>query len=175
MTGNEVLLSNPSRRRTTRANQDSSSSFSTRFGKVYIREHEVIIGDNPACSGGAPMSLGWQYAPDHQEFSIDDYEKVRSSSRRLQCQMKMPVSVRHNILMDGWEVSMTSIVKASREIGIVREKRMKTAMKALRQQRNKDRLESTCKSLKGMFQRREKSPSPKPHQITPDEELKSKG
>lgn len=136
-----------------------------RFDRVSIREHAVVIGDNPSCSGGAPVSLGWEYAPDHKEFSIDDYEQVRRGSRRLHCEMKMPVSVRHGMLMDDWHVSMNAILTASRETGAVREERMKTARKALRQQRNKERLQSTCNSLKGIFKRTNKSSNMKPHDV----------
>ena len=31
-----------------------------RFGHVYIREYQIILGDNPSCLG-APLSIGWEW------------------------------------------------------------------------------------------------------------------
>lgn len=53
-----------------------SSSF-VRFSTVQIHQHPVILGDNPACSRGPPLSIDWE-ALDSTEFSIDDLEKSRA-------------------------------------------------------------------------------------------------
>ena len=33
----------------------STDTAKVRFDRVSIREHAVVIGDNPSCSGGAPV------------------------------------------------------------------------------------------------------------------------
>ena len=35
--------------------RDSASKDRVTFDKVVIQEHAIIVGDNPACSGGAPI------------------------------------------------------------------------------------------------------------------------
>ena len=37
------------------ANHAGAAGGRVRFGKVAIQEHAVTVGDNPACSGGAPI------------------------------------------------------------------------------------------------------------------------
>lgn len=51
------------------------------FSTIQIRRYPMILGDNPACRVGAPVSLGWEYEvlPD---LSIDDYEAQRQGHRR---------------------------------------------------------------------------------------------
>jgi len=44
------------------------------FSHLQIRTYETILGDNPSCSSGPPLSLGWKYDPSHCTASIDEYE-----------------------------------------------------------------------------------------------------
>ena len=53
------------------------------FSTVEIRRYERILGDNPSCSAGPSISIGWKY--DHEQTSvqlIDEYEYRRT--RRLE-------------------------------------------------------------------------------------------
>jgi hypothetical protein len=50
------------------------------FGDVEVREHLQIIGDNPACSPGPPVGLGWKFRP-KRPLSVDDYERRRLPRR----------------------------------------------------------------------------------------------
>jgi len=34
---------------------DDSPSSSVRFNQITIREYDIVIGDNPSCSSGAPI------------------------------------------------------------------------------------------------------------------------
>mmetsp|Transcript_16999 Transcript_16999/g.25383 ORF Transcript_16999/g.25383 Transcript_16999/m.25383 type:complete len:295 (+) Transcript_16999:87-971(+) len=60
---------------------------SIKFDKVTIREYEVTAGDNPSCSSGVPIALGWKYNPVDKEVAIDEYEKcnaTRGNSNAIQ-------------------------------------------------------------------------------------------
>lgn len=51
------------------------------FDDVHIREHAFILGDNPAVSKGAPLTIDWE---SHREdvVDIDVFEHCRAPVRR---------------------------------------------------------------------------------------------
>jgi hypothetical protein len=55
---------------------------SVSFGNIEVREYPMVLGDNPSCRDGLPVSLGWEYA---QLFlmDVDDYEDDRPRRRCL--------------------------------------------------------------------------------------------
>lgn len=63
---------------TTKPSVKKSTSFST----VEIREYNIVIGDNPSVSRGAPIGLGWKYVSS-SPIKIDEYEFTRMSEGRL--------------------------------------------------------------------------------------------
>uniref|UniRef100_A0A7R9ZGQ7 Uncharacterized protein n=2 Tax=Pseudictyota dubia TaxID=2749911 RepID=A0A7R9ZGQ7_9STRA len=52
------------------------------FGTIEIRQYTRVLGDNPACPAGPPISLGWKYSPKSTVVSIDEYETGRYPRRR---------------------------------------------------------------------------------------------
>lgn len=84
--------------------QSASSTISTLdditlgFHKVYIRDYEVVPGCNPAVSCGPPLELGWRHS-EHREVDFERYESVRHGKRRSNHQMRMPKSVRKDLLL----------------------------------------------------------------------------
>lgn len=63
---------------TTEPSVKKSISFST----VEIREYNIVIGDNPSVSRGAPVGLGWKYVSS-SPINVDEYEFTRMSEGRL--------------------------------------------------------------------------------------------
>ena len=53
---------------------------SVSFSSLNIREYNVQIGDNPCCSYGLPISLGWDYE-EHDPQSIDDFQEAPRRER----------------------------------------------------------------------------------------------
>ena len=52
------------------------------FHSIQIRHYQMVLGDNPACSIGAPVQLDWDY--DFEEkHDLDIYEVERRPRRRL--------------------------------------------------------------------------------------------
>ena len=68
------------------------------FHKVYIRDYEVVPGCNPSVSCGPPLELGWRHS-EHREVDFERYESVRHGKRRSNHQMRMPKSVRKDLLI----------------------------------------------------------------------------
>jgi hypothetical protein len=50
------------------------------FGRIHIREYERVLGDNPSCSIGPPISLGWMHWDLH-DSTLDAYETSQKSQR----------------------------------------------------------------------------------------------
>jgi hypothetical protein len=55
-------------------------SYSLRFDKVVVRNYDRILTDNPACTTGPSVGLGWEYV--EEDFDIEDYEMDRGRLRR---------------------------------------------------------------------------------------------
>ncbi len=92
------------------------------FDQVEIRHYSITVGDNPACSSGCPISLGWQYDEDSVQISLDDYEEHRVDCRRSKDEMKIPADIRYKTLKE-WNVSVGEIIMAEKECEIVRNRR----------------------------------------------------
>lgn len=70
-----------------------------RFASLTVREYEVTPGDNPSCSKGPPVSLGWAYN-ESGSLSIDCYEAHVQESRRTREQIKLPWFYREMMLQE---------------------------------------------------------------------------
>ena len=44
------------------------------FGNVKVRTHESILVDNPSCSGGPALGIGWRYDPNQVNLPLNHYE-----------------------------------------------------------------------------------------------------
>ncbi len=76
-----------------------ASEISVDFSKVHIREYEVVPGQNPSCSCGPPIELGWRHG-ETLNFDLERFEGVREGRRRLQAQMRMPPDTRRGLLLN---------------------------------------------------------------------------
>jgi hypothetical protein len=52
------------------------------WGQVQVREYDICLGDNPACSEGAPISLDWHYQSLPQMW-LETYELSKGRPRRV--------------------------------------------------------------------------------------------
>ena len=94
------------------------------------------------------ISLDWEYFEAIKGLSIEHYEKIRCEERRHQGQLKIPARVRASILLEDWDFSMSSILKASQEANVERMKRQKTAEKSIKQLNRKIKMRKLMMSLK---------------------------
>lgn len=58
----------------------SRSASGVKFDKVVVREFPVELGDNPAVSRGAPLTIDWEPI-NHIEYDLDIYEDNRKPRR----------------------------------------------------------------------------------------------
>mmetsp|Transcript_5653 Transcript_5653/g.6939 ORF Transcript_5653/g.6939 Transcript_5653/m.6939 type:complete len:178 (+) Transcript_5653:66-599(+) len=110
------------------SNSSLSSSRSVQFDKVEIREYSITLGDNPSCSSGPPISLGWNYSDEEQSIPLEQYEQYRDGTRRVYHEMKVPSSLRHHILKE-WNIPTREIITAQCECQVVQQQRNRTAQK----------------------------------------------
>ena len=52
------------------------------FNSIEIRHYQMTLGDNPACSIGAPVQLAWEW-DDEERHDLDIYEVERRPRRKL--------------------------------------------------------------------------------------------
>lgn len=95
-------------------------------------------------------SLDWRYSTSLKRVSVDAFEEGRGP-RKDHSEMRMSARIRHGMLMDEWDVTMCSILKASRKTDSARTKRMATARKAQKQIRNEELLKVVRRIIKKMF------------------------
>lgn len=102
------------------------------FGKVEIREYERVVGDNPSCSRGPPISIGWNYQL-VAKYAIDEYEAaVRKLPPRSKREFYLPANRRTEILIMEWQYSEDEIGKARREATYIQYCRAKTSFSGTR-------------------------------------------
>ena len=88
-----------------------------------IREYPIELGDNPACSAGAPIQIGW----DPQDISLRNlevYEYCRQDRRRGK-QLVLSVPRRAQLLMEAG-YSIEQIGTATYEVEVVQKSRAET-------------------------------------------------
>jgi hypothetical protein len=67
------------------------------FGDVDIYEHPIILGDNPAVTSGAPVTIDW-HCQDQLSCPVEIYENTRGTRRRRR-KLLMKVSARAILLL----------------------------------------------------------------------------
>lgn len=71
------------------------------FASVQVREYPVVLGDNPSCTSGPPITLAWDHDADAIiSCTIDEWENERRDYRRSRQEIHVPASVRREWLLD---------------------------------------------------------------------------
>ena len=64
------------------------------FSRIQIHEHNRIMGDNPSCSEGAPLTIGWEVVKE-STYELEYYEAYNPSyERRKKEHFKLNVTAR---------------------------------------------------------------------------------
>lgn len=61
------------------------------FDTVEVHYHDVILGDNPGCTEGPPIQIGWKPFATNK-FQIDQFEQWRENHRRRYGKSRLPLS-----------------------------------------------------------------------------------
>jgi hypothetical protein len=110
---------------------DSRERYTVRFKAIEIREYERIVGDNPSCSKGPPISIGWGYVT-HTHCTLNDYEHLVRGRRRTKKEFHLGADRRTHLLVHEWKCSEEEIRKARREATYIQYCRAKTAFSGSR-------------------------------------------
>ena len=100
------------------------SRHSVCFTVVQVREYERTVGDNPSCTKGPPISLGWAYYQITPDINVEVYSQRPKRTKR---QFHLPPGKRNNLLVREWEVPEEDIRKARREATYIQYCRERTA------------------------------------------------
>ena len=95
-----------------------------KFGKISIREYELLPGDNPSVSTGPPIQLGWG-SIEHYDGSVDEFESKRNGQRRMYTQLRIPETIRRQML-ELFGHSKQEIDYCTRQALVVRKKRLRS-------------------------------------------------
>jgi len=92
------------------------------FSSVQIRRYPMILGDNPYCSMGPPISLGWEYdtMPD---MDVLQYDRLRKDQRRTNIAHLVLSSIQRNELLDRIGVSIEERQVVEKEMSQVQRQR----------------------------------------------------
>ena len=143
-------------RTSARSSVSSSSRRSNRkvdFSSVTIREYPRILGDNPSCSCGAPVTFDWHYYPQQEYRTLDEYERD-FPHRRHRHQMKLPSCLRHQILLHECGYTLRALAKVVKETQTVRDQRSATARKKRWMCKAEERAEDVGRKIKRALKKR---------------------
>lgn len=109
----------------------SSKNRNVSFSSISIREYDISIGDNPSCSSGNPISLGWNVSTDTKDIDVDEFEQERELQRSNSSNdLRLSRDDRRNMLSDAG-YSLSELIKQSREVLASKDDRAKNSNRSL--------------------------------------------
>eukprot|EP00985_Skeletonema_marinoi_P013324 scaffold6578_cov141-Skeletonema_marinoi.AAC.22 len=111
--------------------RDKSSKTKVTFSHLQIRTYETILGDNPSCTGGPSLSIGWRYNPEHFDSTVDEYERKQDELyggpgiRPLDIDLVLHRTERESILMK-MGYTQSDLAEAVRRLNKAKSRRRQT-------------------------------------------------
>jgi len=133
-----------------------------RFNDIQIRDYERTVGDNPSCSSGPPIAIGWAHG-NTRFVNIDNYEHSRSG-RRTQKKLVLNRQSREALLAY-WDVPVNEIVEAIRGNVRVKNQRRQTVTNLGKVEKLEEAFESATRKLKKTLLLRRKGGKLKGHPV----------
>jgi len=104
------------------ASNNQRKNKSVGWSCVDVYTHFFILGDHPCTQAGPPLTISWE-ANDHQQLSIDDYEKIFKRKRFFRKSGILSPTWREHILIhDGYSrselqqvISEAQLIRSNRE------------------------------------------------------------
>jgi hypothetical protein len=98
-----------------------------RFDEVRIRNYTMTLGDNPACSIGAPVQLDWDF-DELPTLLLDDYEQFRQNKRRTNLNHLVLSSYKRLEILQNLGHSDHQLRQATKQAARIKSKRQVTVM-----------------------------------------------
>ncbi len=92
------------------------------FHEVKIRKYPMIVGDNPACQMGAPVTLDWGFE-ELPPLDLDDFEAMRSLTRRRKLHHLLLNYFQRRRILAGMGFTEEEIKHAEKDAGKFRRQR----------------------------------------------------
>jgi len=127
---------------------DQKSKKKVSFGYVAIRFYPVMLGDNPACERGVPITIGGMYIREMVYRNVDCHHYHRGE-HGIGTQLRLSSSRRRNILMREAKCSKQDIAKRIIEVRTIQDER-EESIRLYRWNGLKFILESSIQKLKVM-------------------------
>ena len=124
-----------------------AAELSVKFDRIEVQSYPIIMGDNPAVSGGIPLTIGWEPFNLVANYSIDNYEKKGGVTRSCD-EMIMSSLCRFQLLAK--TNSTNDIVKRLQEVGQARKDRYET-ISHLYNEKNEERKEKLVRAFKNLI------------------------
>ena len=131
-----------------------SQKRSVTFSTVEVREYPMILGDNPAVSGGPPVTIDW-IPLSRKLFEIEKHIRMTPEPRRKSFQMIMPIYHRE-LLLKNSGYTKNELLEAKRQIDCIRAQRLATITR-LHRMECMDKISEIMKSKATMAFCRRKS------------------
>jgi hypothetical protein len=91
------------------------------FGSITILEFPIVLGENPSCSSGVPIQIGWKPV-ERNTFDIAMYDYLRESQRRPRKSLRISIANRALLLMQAG-YSIDQIVDAVMKVQVIQKQR----------------------------------------------------
>ena len=108
---------------TTIETESRRRSSSVSFSTCYVRQFDIVVGDNPSVYKGPPIQLGWNYTD--YEMDVNEYETNHAGHRPLK-QLLLSPNDRKDILYASGKYTTNDLHRATKEANIVKKQRQNT-------------------------------------------------
>ena len=116
-----------------------------KFHQITIREYNRTLGDNPSVSAGPPIALDWEYNPESEILTIEDYE-AQKPQRRRNVELVVPRNLREKLLKFECGFSRRQIAQSVRSVQAVKQNRRQT-VNNLHSSKTQEKLENFKRAL----------------------------
>mmetsp|Transcript_14837 Transcript_14837/g.34354 ORF Transcript_14837/g.34354 Transcript_14837/m.34354 type:complete len:644 (-) Transcript_14837:1758-3689(-) len=115
------------------------------FTVIYVRDYERVVGDNPSCTIGPPVGIGWKYG-ETRVIDVDSFEAARSY-KKPSSHLILNREAREAVLLS-WGASFHDIVEAVRSNLKIKNQRRQTVTNLGKVERIEEAFESATRKLK---------------------------